>query len=264
MSPLAKVAALALAFAFTQSCAHKSGHKHDDHDHDHSHDHGKKHDHDHDHDHSHDHSHDHDHSHHHHHHEGIKVSTIAKNGWALAKKIVVHPGQTTGWHSGPERLVVALSDYKIKYEEKGQKYMIKTWRMGDVHWHNAGEHNVTNVGKTPAEFLKIVRKGKLSGIKKSWTHKHNRSKYHKNLIDNHAVEVSEVTLKSGQKQKPHEGSYRAVIATSYYDVMYRQKGQKAVREKVKFGEVHFHTPGVHHLTNTGSSEANFIVVNFKK
>lgn len=257
---LNKIATLTICTLLAASCAHKSGH----HDHDHDHDKHGKHDHD-EHDHDEHGKHDHDHDHY----EGQpirKMAAFQKTDWATVKKVTLSPGQATGIHSGPGRLIVALNDYKIRYEEPGKPKKIKTWHMGDVHWHGAGKHNVTNIGETLAEFLIVSRTNKPLAIRSSWADKHNHSDHHKNIFENSWAEVSKVTLKQGQKTKPHEGSYRVIVSLSTYDVLFAQQGAKAHshKENFMFGQVHFHQPGVHAVTNIGTTEARFLTINYKK
>lgn len=192
------------------------------------------------------------------------MADFQKTDWATVRKVTLSPGKSTGIHSGPGRLIVALSDYKIRYEEPGKPKKNKHWHMGDVHWHGAGKHNVTNIGNTLAEFLIVSRTNKPLAIRKSWADKHNHSDKHKNIFENSWAEVSKVTLKKGQKTKPHEGSYRVIVSLSTYNVLFEKKGAKAHKEDFMFGQVHFHKPGVHAVSNIGNTEAKFLTINYKK
>lgn len=192
------------------------------------------------------------------------MANFHKTDWATVKKVTLSPGKATGIHSGPGRLIVALSDYKIRYEEPGKPKKVKSWRVGDVHWHGAGKHNVTNIGKTQAEFLIVSRTKKPLAIRKSWADKHNHSHKHKPVFENSWAEVGKVTLRKGQKTIAHEGSYRVVVSLSNYNVMFAKKGAKPVKENFMFGQVHFHKPGVHAVSNIGATEAKFLTINYKK
>lgn len=192
-----------------------------------------------------------------------KIEMQSKTDWAIVERVTLKPGESTGAHTGPGRLIVALNDYTIKFAAPGHKTLKKTWHMGDVHWHHAGKHTVTNVGKTVADFLIVFRTGKLK-INPAMAKAHDHSKGRKTVFENSWAEVDKISLKPGQKTPPHAGSYRVIVSLSQYNVNFLGPKGKPHKEFMRFGDVHFHKPGVHAVANTGKTDATFLVINYKK
>lgn len=58
-------------------------------------------------------------------------------------------------HSGINRIIYSISNYKIKYESDREGLGEKEFEEGDVHWHGACQHSVENIGEGDARFLVV-------------------------------------------------------------------------------------------------------------
>ncbi|MCB0629982.1 MAG: hypothetical protein R2824_24940 [Saprospiraceae bacterium] len=73
-------------------------------------------------------------------------------------EVVLPPGARIPMHSGINRLIYSLSDYQIQYESDKEGKGEKTFRTGDVHWHEGCEHALENIGQGEAHFLVVAYK----------------------------------------------------------------------------------------------------------
>lgn len=73
-------------------------------------------------------------------------------------EVRVPQGVSIPMHAGANRIIYSLSDYQLLYEsvEAGKKE--GSFKKGDVHWHNACQHTLKNIGETEAKFLVISYK----------------------------------------------------------------------------------------------------------
>lgn len=62
-------------------------------------------------------------------------------------------GEETALHMGGPRVILALRDYRIRYEEEGSEAIERALEAGSVHWHDAGEHKVSNIGESVARYM---------------------------------------------------------------------------------------------------------------
>lgn len=63
-------------------------------------------------------------------------------------------------HAGISRLIYSLSDYQIIYESTKEGKTEKQFKSGDIHWHEACQHGVENIGGTEAKYLVVSYKRK--------------------------------------------------------------------------------------------------------
>jgi quercetin dioxygenase-like cupin family protein len=61
-------------------------------------------------------------------------------------------------HSGINRIIYALSDYQILYESNKEEQTEKTFITGDIHWHEACQHGLENIGDDEAKYLVVSYK----------------------------------------------------------------------------------------------------------
>jgi hypothetical protein len=88
----------------------------------------------------------------------VTPMVIFENDYAKVSKISLAPGEAQATHEGEKRLIYALTDYSIDWEEQGEKLGTKSWKKGDVHFHEAGTHAAKNNGNTLAEWLVFTKK----------------------------------------------------------------------------------------------------------
>jgi hypothetical protein len=199
---------------------------------------------------------------HHRHHDKMMKSLLIKNDWIKVQKIELAPGKSRGMHKGEPRLIVALSDYQLQFEEKGSAAVEKSWKRGQVHWHEGKPHSIKNTGSTPARFLILNRLGDLP---------HNEGNAHLNtkghtpaLLENEWVKVTEANMKPGEQLPKHPGAIRAIVSLSDYEILYNSNCIKNRKSKFMNESVHLHEADEHSLKNIGSTEAHFLIIQFKK
>lgn len=73
-------------------------------------------------------------------------------------RVDLAPGASTPAHTGGARAIYALDDYSIDWTVGDAAAETKSWSAGDVHWHDADTHSMTNSGSTTASFLIIEPK----------------------------------------------------------------------------------------------------------
>lgn len=73
-------------------------------------------------------------------------------------KVVLPKGENIPQHAGVNRIIYSLSDYNLKYQSESTDKIDKTFKKGDVHWHDACLHSLKNDGNSDAEFLVVSYK----------------------------------------------------------------------------------------------------------
>ena len=68
-------------------------------------------------------------------------------------QVTLPAGEEIPMHNGRPRVIYALTDYTLKYQEDGEEPETADFRPGSVHFHGSGKHAITNVGETDARFL---------------------------------------------------------------------------------------------------------------
>jgi quercetin dioxygenase-like cupin family protein len=66
--------------------------------------------------------------------------------------ITLKPGETQPMHKGAGRLVYSLTPMKVKLDTGGESSE-HAYSAGEVHYHQGGDHRVTNLSKEPARYL---------------------------------------------------------------------------------------------------------------
>lgn len=67
--------------------------------------------------------------------------------------ITLMPKEKIPTHQGIYRVIYPLTDYQIAYGSEEGSSNTKTFKAGQVHWHEPGEHWIENIGDAPAEFM---------------------------------------------------------------------------------------------------------------
>lgn len=73
-------------------------------------------------------------------------------------EVTLPKGAKLPMHAGANRIIYSLSDYHIIYESKKEGKGEKSFKTGDVHWHNGCQHALENIGDTEAKFLVVSYK----------------------------------------------------------------------------------------------------------
>jgi len=71
-------------------------------------------------------------------------------------EIVLQPGENQAPHEGGWRAVYSLSDYTIEWRDgEDDNTEQKSWRKGDVHWHEPAKHAASNIGDSEARWVVV-------------------------------------------------------------------------------------------------------------
>lgn len=196
---------------------------------------------------------------------GDRAEVLLENDIVRATRVELAPGDSLIPHEDGARVVYALTPYTVRFEQDG-KIMDETLVAGDVHSHTAGRHGLVNTGTTPAEFVVFERlegtslpaaQDAPSGIPDA------AGTTNALAFSDADAEVHRVTLQPGAALPPHLGYARLLYSLNGYTVETGGAGEGRERAFTA-GEVHYHAAGDHTVENTGSSVAEFIVVEFKR
>lgn len=197
----------------------------------------------------------------------VEPQVLMENKYAKVVKIVLAPGDFQAAHEGEDRVIYSLTDYSIGWEEKGVNLGTKSWKAGDAHFHEAGEHAANNTGTTTAEWLVFSKKSNELPECADNTLENDVStvapEFTMLLFENDDFRMVEVTLPKGEKIPLHAGINRIIYSLSDYQIMYESDSEGSGAKEFKKGSVHWHEACKHALTNIGDTEANFLVVSYK-
>jgi hypothetical protein len=84
------------------------------------------------------------------------------------------------------------------------------------------------------------------------------------LFENDWVKVTEANMKPGQQLPKHAGAVRAIVSLSDYEILYNSNCIQNRKIKLTNEDVHLHEADKHSLKNIGSTDASFLIVEFKK
>ena len=200
----------------------------------------------------------------------VKPNVVFENHYAKVSKFTLAPDQFLSTHNSEERVIYSLSDYSLDWEEQGKKLKAKSWKKGDLHFHEAGDHAAKNDGTTTAEWIVFTRKsGNLPDCDENKVeHDVNAVSpdFSKVLLDNENFKVTKVLLPKGEKLPMHAGVNRMIYSLSDYQIMYNssEASESDGVKQMKAGDVHWHEACQHSIENTGDTDAEYIVVSYKK
>ena len=189
---------------------------------------------------------------------------IFENDFAKVTKFTLAPTESLATHNGEERVIYSLSDYSIDWEEQGEKLGAKSRKMGDVHFHEAGTHAAQNNGTTAAEWIVFTRKdGKMSDCDESKVTAASPD-FSKLLLDNESFSVTKILLPKGMKIPMHSGINRVIYSLSDYKIIYNTNKGSEGEKQMKAGDIHWHEDCQHAIENIGDTDAEYLVVSYKK
>lgn len=85
---------------------------------------------------------------------GVTAKVLTENEHVKLSEITFAPGAVADWHSHPPHTVYAVTDIKMKSEEKGKEPATIEMKAGQAIWLPAQTHKATNLDKKP--FTAIV------------------------------------------------------------------------------------------------------------
>ncbi len=198
----------------------------------------------------------------------VDATEIFANDYVRVVKVSLAPGENLASHEGNARVIYSLSDYSIEWEEKGENLGTKSWKKGDVHFHEAGQHSAKNNGESNAEWLAFVRKSEELPDCSDYSLENDVNAiapdFANLLFDNDQFRVTEVVLPQGEAIPMHSGVNRLIYSLSDYQIKYESDKEGKAEKTFSRGEVHWHEACEHALENSGQSEARFLVIAYKK
>ncbi len=192
-------------------------------------------------------------------------TVVFENDYVQATLFRLAPGEALPEHAGHPRAVCSLSDHRILWTESGTSEE-KEWGAGQAHWHDGYDHAVRNIGESEAVFLVVARKGAAFPDQAGSAADAAAVEGGHGVVvfENDHVRVTEVTLAPGVAQAPHHGLHRLVYSSSDYSVRYTSEGAHAIDASFAAGEAHWHDADEHAVENTGSTEARFVLFQFRR
>lgn len=201
-------------------------------------------------------------------HVSKEPSTIFENDYARVFIESLEPGQQQTEHEGVARVIYSLNDYLIEWNENGQNLGTKEWKMGDVHFHKPGNHFAKNLSNKPAEWLVFVRTTTELPACESMNPKKDATAFNKEfaslLNEDENFKVVKIRLEPGKMIPKHDGLNRLVYSLSDYKLSYTDEKGISNDKEYRKGDMHWHDGCAHSIKNTGTTEAEFILVSFKK
>lgn len=83
---------------------------------------------------------------------------LVENDEFKVTEVTIPVNATIPMHSGVNRVIYSLSDYQIMYESDKEGKGEKSFKSGGVHWHEACQHGLENIGQTEAKYLVVSYK----------------------------------------------------------------------------------------------------------
>lgn len=198
----------------------------------------------------------------------VSPEVIFENDYAKVLKVSLAPGDYQPLHEGENRVIYSLTDYAIDWEEQGENSGSKSWKKGDVHFHEGGKHAARNSGTTTAEWLVFAKKNTVSpecGENKTEDDvKTVSTDFARVLLENDEFKIIEVNLPIGAEIPMHSGINRIIYSLSEYQIDYESDSEGKKEMHFNSGDIHWHEACQHSLKNIGETEAEFLVVSFKQ
>ena len=197
----------------------------------------------------------------------VSPVVILENDYARISKISLAPGESQSTHEGEIRVIYALTDYSIDWEEQGKKLGTKTWKKGDVHFHEAGTHAAKNNGTTLAEWLVFTKKSTdLPECGENTVENDVTSvspDFAQTLFENEDFKLTQVNLPVGESIPMHSGINRIIYSLTDYNLKYESDKEDKFDKEFNSGDIHWHEACKHALENNGDTEANFLIVSYR-
>lgn len=192
-------------------------------------------------------------------------TNLLSTAYADVFTITLAPGQSLPAHTSGARTIYSLSDYTVRFTQDGQTTE-QPATAGQAHFHPAGEHSLENIGATEARFLVVVRTAQAlpPAVERKSTAAPGGSGPMQLLLNNDDVIVAEVRLPAGASLPRHPGRARIAYSLSDYTISYALNDEAAETKSFVTGDTHWHDADEHTIVNTGSTEARFLLVQFKR
>jgi hypothetical protein len=199
--------------------------------------------------------------------EKIHPVTVFENDYAKVLKVHLNPGEELEAHDGKKRVIYSLTDYSIDWTEQGVNKGIISWKSGDVHFHEEGNHAAKNTGASVAEWLVFLKKSdELPDCSENALKNDVNAvapNFSKLLFENNDFKVTQVTLPQRKIIPTHAGVNRIIFSLSDYQIIYESDKSEKSKKQFKKGDAHWHEDCNHSVENIGETEAIFLVIAYK-
>ncbi|EPR68179.1 hypothetical protein [Cyclobacterium qasimii] len=197
----------------------------------------------------------------------VNPTVLFENEYAKVSKVSLASGESQPTHDGLTRVIYALTDYSIDWEEQGKKLGTKAWKKGDVHFHEAGTHAAKNSGTTLAEWLVFTKKSTdLPECGENTVENDVTSvspDFSEALFENEDFKITQVNLPVGKSIPMHSGINRIIYSLNDYNLKYESDKADKLDKEFNSGDIHWHEACKHALENIGDTEAKFLVVSYR-
>lgn len=196
-----------------------------------------------------------------------QVRILLENEVVRVMEVRLDPQDGLPLHEGPPRVVYALEDARLRFVEESAEEETQ-WQAGDVHWHEAGQHSVANVGVEPARFLVVARTGsgpsgggQAPDVQDPATDPGGPGEP---LLENEDVRVTLVDLAPGESLSSPPGSPAVMYSLGAYALRVARPGGDPEERSFQPGDTQWQAGGEQTLENTGGTEARFLVFTFRR
>ena len=87
--------------------------------------------------------------------EPSSTNILLENDAVKVIKVELSQDEKIPMHVGTKRVIYSLSNYTAAFKKPDESAEKQSFKQGDVHWHDGGEHSVKNMGDSPAAFLVV-------------------------------------------------------------------------------------------------------------
>src|SRR5687767_836436 len=84
---------------------------------------------------------------------GVTIKVLTENENVKVFRVTFAKNAVADWHSHPEHTIYALTNARIKAEEKGKEPAILDLKAGQAVWSPAVTHKSSNIGKKKATLI---------------------------------------------------------------------------------------------------------------
>ena len=195
-----------------------------------------------------------------------QVDLILENDYVRVAGFHLAPGDSLPPHHGRDRVVYSLNDYRIRFTAEGATGA-QDMAAGQVHWHDAGDHSIVNIGETEARFVVFERKrsrlleAPVRGEEQDITH--IAPDHSEVIFENDHARLMSFVLAPGAVLPSHEGTGRVMYALTDVEVKFIAGEEQAATESFAVGEAHWHDMETHSVENIGAAEARYLVCEWK-
>jgi hypothetical protein len=198
----------------------------------------------------------------------VSPKILFENDYTVVSKVSLTPGEYLGTHDGENRLIYSLSDYTIDWEENGKNLGAKSWKKGDMHYHEGGSHAAANNGSTVAEWLVFTKKTtelpECDDTDSTNDVTVVAPEFSTVVFENDMFKATKVVLPKGETIASHSGINRIIYSLTDYSLNYNSDVEGESDNTFKTGDIHWHEACMHSLENSGETNAEFLVINYKR